>query len=224
MPTFPREYGVTEDTESINTYQPTPAAAITMNTPVDSLGERYRKIVEFDLSSAESYDAMVVKYPNAWGLYYDGTAFAGAAPAYTPEDALRLQEAIKYYLYTTESETANVDFSTFIDGLIDDADEIRVDAPRLHPYMSESGGTYENPDAAYNQEVYDRVTNDGVDPIPLLETDSSRLIIDRVADKPHLASMYSAEQKTMFEYQISRATPKSEYDQFGSYAVGKNTF
>lgn len=211
--------------EFVEEFQPTPAAAISMNTPVDSLGERYRSIIEFDLSSEEVYDAMVVKYPTAWDLYYDGTDFAGSAPAYTPEDAVRLQEAIKYYLYTTETETANVAFSTYIEGLmIDDADEIRVDAPRLHPYMSESGGTYENPDAAYNQEVYDRVTNDGVDPIPLLPTDGSRAIADRLVDKAYLGDMYSTEQQAMLEYQISRAAPKSEYDQFGSYATGKNTF
>jgi hypothetical protein len=218
------EYGGVTDLDTLNTYQPVPAAKITLDTPVDSLGERYRKVVEFDLSSEEAYDEMVTLYPTAWDLYYEGTDFAGSAPAYSPEDAVRLQEAIKFYLYSTESETINVEDSAYISGIISDGEEIRIDAPRVSPYMSESGGTYENPDAFYNQEVYDRVTNDGVDPLPLAVADGVRAVSDRIVDKPQLSDMYSTEQLAMLEYEISRATPKSEYDHFGPYATGKNTY
>lgn len=213
-----RDYG-TDGLDTINLYQPTPAAAITMDAPVDSLGERYRNIVEFDLSSQEVYAAMLVKYPEAWSSYYDEVA-----PSYTPENSVKLNEAIKFWLYITDSETINVEDYAFGDGLYSDGEEVRVDAPRLSPYMSEGGGTYENPNAAYDQEVYDRVTTNGTVPLPLLEMDGDKDVSSRTVDKPQLSSMYSAEQLAMVEYEISRAAPKSQYDQFGPYATGKNTY
>lgn len=218
MSEYPREYGATEDLSDLNTYQPYPAAAITMNSPVDSLGERYRLVVEFDLSSEEAYDAMVTEYPDAWDAYYD----EAVAPAYSPENAVKLQEAIKFWLYMDDGETVNVDPS--FDSVFSQGEEIRVDAPRVSPYMRESGGTYENPDAAYNQDVYDRVTNGETEPIPLLETDSSRDVADRAIDKPQLLDMYSSYQLARSEYELHRSSPVSQYDQFGPYATGKNTY
>lgn len=204
--------------EFAETFQPTPAAAITMDTPVDSLGERYRDIVEFDLSSESVYDSMLVDYPDAWSAYYDEVA-----PAYTPENAVKLRDAIKFWLYITESETINVE-PYASGGIYSDGEEIRVEAPRLNPYMSESGGTYENPNATYDQTVYNSVTSNGTVPLPLVTMDGEKSVSDRATDKPQLASMYSAEQLAMVEYEISRAAPKSQYDQFGPYATGKNTY
>lgn len=217
-PEFPREYGTSSDLEDLNTYQPYPAAAITMDSPVDSLGERYRLVVEFDLSSEEAYDDMVTEYPDAWEAYYDETP----TPAYTSENALKLQEAIKFWLYMDDGETINVDPS--FDSVFSQGEEIRIDAPRVSPYMSESGGTYENPDAVWNQEVYDNVTTDGTDPIPLLETDGSRDVADRIIDKPQIGEMYSAYQLARREYELHRSSPVSQYDWGGSYATGKNTY
>lgn len=220
MSEYPKEYGTSTDLDDLNTYQPYPAAAISMDTPVDSLGERYRLIVEFDLSSSYAYDAKLVDYPNAWEAYYDETP----APAYTPENAVKLQEAIKFWLYMNEGETVNFDDTFDSNGVFSHGEEIRIDAPRISPYMREGGGTYENPNATWDQEVYDRVTNNGADPLPLLEMDSDRPISDRAIDKPQISHMYSAEQLARREYEISRAIPKSEYDWGGPYASGKNTY
>lgn len=220
MSEYPKEYGVTADLEDLNTYQPYPAAAITMETPVDSLGERYRLIVEFDLSSEEAYDAKVAEYPDAWEAYYD----EAPVPAYSPENALRLQESIKFWLYMNEGETINVDETFDSNGVFSQGEEVRVEAPRISPYMSESGGTYEHPNATWDQEVYNRVTNDGADPLPLLETDSSREVSSRTVDRPQIADMYSAEQLARREYELHRSSPVSQYDHYGPYATGKNTY
>ena len=220
MPTTVRDYG--DELESLNTHQPHPAAAITMDTPVDSLGERYRLIVEFDLSSEEAYDEMVTRFPDAWDSYYGPEEPALVAPAYSPENALALKEAIKFWLYMNEGETANVD-ETF-DSVFSQGEELRVDAPRVSPYMSESGGTYQNPDAVWNQEVYDSVTNNGTEPIPLVPTDSSRDVADRVDVNPNLSEMYSTYQLARQEYELHRNLPSTEYDYYGPYATGKNTY
>jgi hypothetical protein len=207
----------------INNYQPYPAAAISMDTPVDSLGERYRSIVEFDLSSVVSYDAFVTKYPTAWDAYYGPELPALDAPSYSPENALKLQEAVKFYLYMNEGETINVEPYDY-GGLLSDGDNILVTAPSITPYAAESGGAYENPNAFYDQDVYDRVTNNGTEALPLLEMDSARDINARAVDKPQLLEMYSTEQLAMKEYEVSRNTPVSDYDWGGSYATGRNTY
>ena len=207
----------------LNKYQPVPAAAVTMDTPVDSIGERYRDVVEFDLSSEVAYDSFVAKYPDAWDAYFGPENPAIVTPAYSAENAVSLKEAIKFYLYVNEGETINV-VDYVRGGIYSPEEAVRVDAPRISPYAAESGGAYENPDSFYDSEVYSNVTSGETIPIPLLPTDGSRDVSDRVTDKPHLSGMYSSEQLAMKEYEINRASPKTEYDNFGPYAVGRNTY
>lgn len=200
--------------------QPYPAAAITMDAPVDSLGERFRDIVEFDLSSPRSYAEMVAKYPRAWELYYNDQV----TPEYSPENAIKLRDAIRFFLYITTTETINVDETFISDGVFSQGEQVRVDSVEISPFMRESGGTYRHPNAFSDVEVYNRETVDGTVELPLLRMASSRLISERLEGRPHLGKMYSSAQLAMTEYEISRATPGTEYDQFGPYATGRNTF
>lgn len=184
---------------------------IVKDTPIDSLGERYRDIVEFDLNSEAAYDGIVTDYPDAWDAYY-GT---GAAPAYSYENALALKDAVAFYLYITEDETYQ-----------DVPAERAVD---FAPYIREEGssiGTYENPDAYYDEDVYNRVTNDGADPVPRVEMDGSKIVGagNLTTEKPQYTEMYSAEQLASTEYETVRKGPRTAYDWGGAYATGKNTY
>lgn len=208
----------TELTAEINKQQPYPAGFINMDAPVDAMGERYRVITEFDLSSEAAYDSMLEKYPDAWKTYYDEDA-----PEYSEENALKLQEAIKFYLYISDGETANVEI--YESGGIISIDGVALsDAPAMpSPYASQ-GGAYENPNAFHDREVYDTVTNGGVNPLPTVTLNSEVTISSRTTDKAHLAEMYSEEQLAMKEYETTKAAPKSPYDWGGPYATGKNTY
>ncbi len=184
---------------------------IVKDTPIDSLGERYRDIVDFDLTSEEVYDDLVADYPDAWDAYYS----TGAAPAYSYENASSFKDALAFYLYITEDETYQYVASE--------------DSTDFAPYIREEGsspGTYENPDAYYNQDVYDRVTNSGADPLPRVEMDGDKVIgaNNLTTDKPQYAEMYSTEQLAATEYETVKKGPKTAYDWGGAYATGKNTY
>lgn len=184
---------------------------IVKDTQIDSLGERSRDIVEFDLNSEEAYDDIVAEYPDAWDTYYS----TGSAPAYTYENAVALKEALAFYLYITEDETYQ--------------DVIAEESIDFAPYIREEGsstGTYENPDAFYDPEVYDRVTNGGVDPVPRVELNGDKVVgaNDLTTEKPQYADMYSSEQLASTEYETVRKGPKTAYDWGGPYATGKNTY
>jgi hypothetical protein len=207
----------------LNKDQPVPAAAITLDTPVDSYGERYRDIVEFDLSSPTAYASIVTRFPNAWDSYYGPEIPSIVTPAYSDENAVLLREAVKFYLYINEGETINVDLYA-PGGLISDGEAIRSDSPRISPYTAEGGGAYENPNAFYDQAVYNSVTSNGTQPIPLLPTDGSRDMADRAVAKPYLSDLYSSAQLLMKEYEVTKASPKTEYDWGGSYSSGRNTY
>lgn len=231
---MPRNYTPGEDEpddtlDVINKQQPYYSGSIEMAAPVDAAGERYRNIVEFDLTDSDVYDDMLAKYPTAWVEYYDDSA-----PGYSAENAVKLQEAIKFHLYINEGESANVvpflvesgeeeeiAFEVY-EGIISNYEGAFKDAPRISPYMKESGGTYEHPNAFYDQTVYGNVESSGF--LPLVIMDGDTAINDRVAVNANLADMYSVEQLALKEYQTSRATPKSQYDWGGSYSTGKNTY
>lgn len=201
-------------TAEINKQQAYPAGFIDMAAPVDAMGERYRSVVEFDLSDSAAYTAIATAYSDAWDTYY-GT---GAAPAYSHENALKLQEAVKFWLYISDGETANVE-AYASGGIISKDNDALVSQPRISPYTAESGSTYENPNVFYDQTTYDNVTTDGANPIPHVQMNGERAISSRKN-----ASLYSAEQQAMKEYQITKAAPKSPYDWGSPYNTGGNTY
>jgi hypothetical protein len=208
----------------INKQQPYPAGFITMAAPVDAQGERYRTTVEFDLTSPDAYAVMVAKYSSAWPEYY-GTS----APQYSPAAAAKLQEAIKFWLYINDGEVANVDFPTNLShedvttstegGIVSLDENFFRPSPRVSPYTQDGGSTYENPNAVHDQAVFDNVTSGGLNPLPKVTMNSEKLISGRKN-----ASLYSAEQQSMREYQVSKAAPKSPYDYGGPYNTGGNTY
>lgn len=213
----------------------TPAAGITMGAPVDAMGERYRLIVEFDLNSKDAYDEMVDTYPAAWVEYYgEGTS----VPGYSLENALKLQEALKFWLYMNEGETANVVpyNKGFISSsteeeesengspvYIDDAQAAFKNTPRISPY-TQRDGTYENPNATYDQEVYSLVVNG--EELPVVHGNGGLLTIDsdKLTDKPQYSVMYSSGYRSMLEYEATQKLPTTPWEYGGSYHTGKNTY
>lgn len=179
---------------------------------IDSLGEKYRDIVEFDLNSEAAYDGIVSTYPDAWDTYYGGSS---GAPDYTPDNALQLKEALAFYLWITEDEEyGEIPAEESID---------------FAPYIREEGsgtGTYEHPNAFYDTDVYNRVTNDGDDPLPRVELNSERTIASTTGSGRDVdyAEIFSAEQLQSTEYETVRKGPQSFYDWGGPYATGKKTF
>jgi len=82
------------------TNAPDVGRALIDKVPIDARTEPYREIVQFDLSSSDSYNSIVAKYPDAWNAYYE----TGAAPAYSPDNAVKLQSAISFWLYMSAGE------------------------------------------------------------------------------------------------------------------------
>jgi len=179
---------------------------------IDSLGEKYRNIVEFDLNSEAAYDDIVSQYPNAWDEYFGGSS---GAPDYSFENAQKLQEALAFFLYVSDGETYD-----------DIAAEESID---FAPYIREEGsstGTYENPDAFYDTDVYNRVTNDGADPVPRVELNGERTVGSVLGSgrDVNYSDLYSSEQLNSTEYETVRNGPKSFYDWGSPYATGKKTY
>ena len=207
---MPLDYtsGTGEDfNEDIENVEQTYTLALDSHTNPDSRTLRYEDLTNFDTTSEDYYTYILDKYPDAWADYY-----GGSAPAYSEDNAVKLQEAFAFYLYINEDFTES---------------RVADESVEIAPYIESEGtsvGTYENPDAFYNPEVYDRVTNDGADEIPRVQLNGEKIISSRTTDKPHLADIYSAEQLASTEYETTRNGPKSMHDWGGPYATGGNTY
>lgn len=184
--------------------------------PINSSGDKVNT-VEFDHTSEAAYDAIAAEYPNAWDTYYDDGI--SPAPAYSLENADKLQTAVNFYLYVNPEARLEEEF----------LQTPSLDSVDLAPYIREEGssvGTYENPDAFYDEDVYDRVTSGGTVALPRVELDGSRTI-NAKADSGRdvdFAQLFSSEQLNSTEYETVRKGPRSAYDWGGAYASGKNTY
>jgi len=138
------------------TNAPNAGQSLTDNAPIDARTEPYRNIVQFDLNSETAYNDIVTKYPDAWNAYYE----TGAAPAYTYANALKLQDALSFWLYmnadyyidsagnlvppeTTHQNTAATDYN-------------------FDPYNVEPGtgiGTLENPQIFFDPTAYENTVD-----------------------------------------------------------------
>ena len=179
---------------------------------IDSLGEKYRDIVEFDLNSSVSYDSIVSTYPTAWDTYFGGSS---GAPSYSSENALKLKEAIAFYLWISEDESYE--------------DVAAIPSIDFSPYIREEGsstGTYENPNAFYDVDVYNRVTDNGANSLPRVDLGGDRVISASLDSgrSVDFSTLYSSEQLGSTEYETVRKGPKSVYDWGGPYATGKKTY
>jgi hypothetical protein len=203
---------------------------------IDGSTERYRTKYEFDTSSESAYEAAWVAYPSAWDVYV-GTS--GATSSIIPfsgnteiegelvSNPVALLRAISFYIYTegedtlfAEAQREELKFRVLssTDGtpLVDDG-RIRS----MEKYITERGsgtGTYENPDAFYNPEVYDNVvSSDGF--LPRVVLDGSQTLADKYAGQPVL-DVLTTNEKARTEYENVTKGAESEYGWGSSYATG----
>lgn len=202
---------------------PHPGTKITQKTPTVAYRDKITPVAEFDVNSKAAYDQMVIDFPNAWDEYFGGS---GGAPAYTPEDAVKLQEAVRFWQYMNIGE----------DILEEPTNQTEADAwAAQNRWHSEHATTfapkagdaaYENPEAFYDPEVYDRqVVPDGDgnrDPQGLerLPLDSAQTIS---AHDPK-DDVFDTEYLGMTEYETTHRSPANPYEWGGEYAVGKNVY
>lgn len=213
-----RDYGNNPD-EGFN-YQPYVAASNVNATPVDSQGERYATIIDFDVSSADVYSKIKdeVLYQTAWDTYFDEEN--GIPQTYTPENALKLREAVKFYLYFNDDEIVNYDPTYPSDGVWSEGEKVRqnsVGITRMAPF--------ENPAVFHDYDQYVSSIGGDVDnpqPIPLIVPDGTKGAVV-TADKPWMAEVVTSEYLTLNEWESTKRSPKTEYEFGGAYSVGKNS-
>lgn len=194
-------------------------------TQTDSYGERFRDIVEFNRSDPASVAALFAKYPEAWQAFYDEVAPTplvpvGASPEQVFEVGTKLYDAIHFWLYITEDETISLirppDPGQF--SVIEPDNEQSFETqPRIAPYPP---GQLENPNAFHDQEVFDRVTNNGADPLPLVDSNGWRIMSNVVAGST-VAGLLSAPQLGMTEYETTHNVFSSPYDYGGMYSASR---
>lgn len=207
--------------------------------PVDSQGERYTntgKSFDFVYRNEESYNELVGDYKQAWISYFEiethdenGQEIPFSMPAYSEENAQKLQDVIRFALYMDSEEEVNVELTNDGEpirghGVWSEGEKIRNDSPRFSPYAGQDG-SYENPETFYNQELYDEVTDNGQDPIPTLEMDGDRIILTNteLSERPHLAEVWSSDYREGTEYESVRRGPKTPWEWGGPYATGKRS-
>lgn len=103
------------------------------------------------------------------------------------------------------------------------------DSLDFSPYARDTGNgvqTLENPNAFYDMDVYNSVTNNGANPLPKVQMDGDKVIgaNNLTTEKPQYADMYSAQQLAATEYKTTQELPQSAYDWGGPYATGKHTY
>jgi hypothetical protein len=210
--------------------------AISQNGSIDGSTERYRIKYEFDVSSPTEYENAWTQYPSAWDVYlgttgknFGNTPFSGETLVdgkLLPNSQVLLQ-AISFYVYTEGEDTLFAEAQQEVlrfrvlsatDGtpLVDDG-RIRS----LERYITETGsgtGTYENPDAFYNPEVYDNVvSSDGF--LPRVILDGSQTLANKYVGQPVLEVLTTAEKnRTEYENVINGA--ESEYGWGSAYSTG----
>ena len=209
---------------------------ISQSGVIDGSGERFRNKYEFDVSNSEAYEQAWTDYPNAWDVYLgtagetfgdhdfsDTTEVEGEA---LPNPQVLLQ-AINFYIYTTgedplfdeaQEEILQVRVASATDGVP------LVDNGRLQSFdryaRSDGQGvaSYENPDAFYDPEVYDRVvSSDGF--LPTVTMNGEQTLSDKYENQTVL-DVLTTDEKNRTEYENVINGPASEYGWGGSYASG----
>lgn len=210
--------------------------AISQNGSIDGSTERYRIKYEFDVSSPTEYENSWTQYPSAWDVYLGTTGKNFANTPFSEETLVEgkllpnsqvLLQAISFYVYTEGEDTLFAEAQQEVlrfrvlsatDGtpLVDDG-RIRS----LERYIPESGsgvGTYDNPDAFYNPQVYDNVvSSDGF--LPRVILDGSQTLANKYVGQPVLEVLTTAE-KNRTEYENVIKGAESEYGWGGQYASG----
>lgn len=213
----------------------TPVETISQSGVIDGSTERFRVKYEFDVNDPSAYSAAWTAYPSAWNVYlgvtgktfgntpFDGTSSVEGESLANP---VVLQQAINFYIYTAGADT-----------LFDEAQqEILVTAVAasdgrirsLENYIKETGsgnGTYENPNAFYDTDVYERVAN-ASDFLPRVTLNGDQTISQKTDSGRDVdfSQIFSSDQLTSTEYETTRNGPSGFYDWGSSYATGKKTY
>jgi len=214
----------------------TTVEAISQAGRIDGSTEQFRVKYEFDVSSPEAYENAWTAYPSAWDVYlgtsgknFSNTPFSGETlvEGKILPNAQVLLQAISFYIYTEGEDTLFAEAQREVlkvravdatDGvpLVDDG---RIRA--MEQYITDRGtgtGTYENPDAFYNPEVYDNVvSSDGF--LPRVVLDGSQTLADKYAGQPVL-DVLTTNEKARTEYENVTKGAESEYGWGSQYATG----
>lgn len=201
---------------------------------IDGSTEQYRLKYEFDTSNPEAYEAAWEKYPSAWDVYlgtsgknfantpFDGETEVEGELASNPQVLL---QAISFYIYTegedvlfaeAQREVLQLRVANSTDGipLVDDG-RIRT----FEKYIRDEGsgvGTYENPNAFYDPEVYDAVVStDGY--LPRVTLNGSQTLEDKYVGQPIL-NVLTPDEKSRTEYENVVKGAESEYGWGSPYA------
>lgn len=210
--------------------------AITQVGNIDGSTERYRVKYEFDVSSPTEYENAWTQYPSAWDVYlgttgknFSNTPFSGETLVegkLLPNSQVLLQ-AISFYVYTegedtlfaeAQREVLQLRVANATDGipLVDDG-RIRT----FEKYIRDEGsgvGTYENPDAFYNPEVYDNVvSSDGF--LPRVTLNGSQTLASKYEGEAVL-EVLSTDAQLQTEYENVRSLSDSTYGWGSPYASG----
>ncbi|MFA5626244.1 MAG: hypothetical protein WC965_02050 [Thiohalomonadaceae bacterium] len=212
---------------------PRPDTEITQDTSTNAYRDQYTPVAEFDVNSKEAYDLLANytngTYKDAWNEYY-GT---GNAPAYSVENAYKLQEAIKFWKYVNVGE----EISTFPMGESDDntdflARSVVGDAwAEKNSWGSRDGKTkpvqtfvedgekvaYLHPNEFYDGELHARAVSNGY-------SKKTQDINGEVAIASDPQGLFSAGYTSKTEYATTHASPKTGYEWGGEYAVGRNSY
>ena len=210
--------------------------AITQTGRIDGSTERYRNSYEFDTSNPQAYQQAWLDYPSAWDVYFGttGKTFANTPFEGTAElegkllqNPQILLQAISFYIYTegedilfaeAQREVLELRVASSTDGipLVDDG---RIRA--MEQYITDRGtgiGTYENPDAFYNPEVYDNVvSSDGF--LPRVTMSGSQTLSSKYAGEAVL-EVLSTDAQLQTEYENVLNLSDSTYGWGSPYATG----
>ena len=217
----------------------TPVETISQAGVIDGSTERFRVKYEFDVNDAAAYEAAWTSYPSAWDIYlgvtgktFANTDFSGTT---TVEEEILpnpvvLQQAINFYIYTTGEDSSFTEAQQEIlvtAAVATDSQQFR----RLENYIPETGsgiGTYENPNAFYDPDVYNRVV-DASDNLPRVSLDGSQTISYKYNSSDSVVNVMTSTTLSRTEYQAVINGPDSAldtvensgfYDWGGPYATG----
>lgn len=212
---------------------PTPGIEIVQKTGTKSYRDMYSPGVEIDAMSAKSYNDLKSEFPGAWDSYFGGTS---GAPGYTPENALKLQEAVRFWEYMNVGEivtqlvptdTGEVDEVTeepiMRQGTIEEPKAFAGNtiADARYPYFKE--GALLRPEAFYDPEAYASTTTTSNDDLAGVDTvlASTGVNSDRTLGSDPL-NIFSPGYENLTEYNTTRRVAETPYEWGSEYSVGRN--
>ena len=208
---------------SKRTNSPTPGVDIVQKTPrTKSYRDPWAAGVEIDATNSEAYDKLKNDFPLAWDSYFGGS---GGAPAYSPDNALKLQEAVRFWEYMNVGEfvtqlvtnhAAENDPDKF--GTLTDAKEFAENTSSVGVFPTPEGGL-KKPASYYDPAAYTENTSTINNEVVFAGTGVNS---DRTVNDPR--GIFSAGYTTLDEYETTRRVAETPYEWGSEYSVGRNTY